>query len=66
MQVIGVDMTEEQIGLAEGLEDWHATKFGYSKPNTLFVHGSIEDLKKSGELRRPFCGNPCDTRRMLL
>jgi arsenite methyltransferase len=47
-KVIGVDMTEEQLEVAERTEDWHAKAFGYSKPNTLFVHGQIDNLKRCG------------------
>jgi len=45
---IGVDMTQEQLDVAEEHEAWHAAKFGFSKPNTLFVHGDIANLKGAG------------------
>ncbi|TGL63807.1 methyltransferase domain-containing protein [Leptospira sarikeiensis] len=47
-KVIGVDMTEEQISLANRYVDYHTEKFGYSKPNIEFRHGYIEDLKTLG------------------
>ncbi len=45
---IGVDMTREQLDVAEATEAWHAAKFGLAAPNTLFVQGDIENLKKAG------------------
>jgi arsenite methyltransferase len=46
--VIGVDMTREQLDVAEKHEQYHAQKFGFAKPNTLFLEGQIEDLKRAG------------------
>lgn len=43
--VIGVDMTAEQLAVAHKYEATQAEKFGYSKPNTRFVQGYIEDLR---------------------
>ena len=45
-KVIGVDMTDEQLAVANKYQDWHADKFGYK--NTEFVKGYIEDLKTAG------------------
>lgn len=42
--VTGVDMTDEQLAVAEAHEDWHATQFGYDAPNTRFVKGYLETL----------------------
>mmetsp|Transcript_8072 Transcript_8072/g.10344 ORF Transcript_8072/g.10344 Transcript_8072/m.10344 type:complete len:405 (+) Transcript_8072:155-1369(+) len=42
--VIGVDMTEEQIGVAMKHEKSQAEAFGYEKPNTVFYKGQIEKL----------------------
>lgn len=47
-RVIGVDMTEEQLNVANKYENYHATQFGYSTPNTRFLHGYIEDLSDIG------------------
>ncbi|MGG7567349.1 methyltransferase domain-containing protein [Rhodovulum sp. DZ06] len=41
-EVVGVDMTEEQLEVARRRQDWHAEKFGY--PNTRFLHGYLEKL----------------------
>ena len=47
-QVIGVDMTDEQLSVANQYTAWHMDKFGYKKPNVRFVKGYIEDLKTAG------------------
>ncbi len=44
-EVIGVDMTPEQLAVARTHQDWHADKFGYA--NVSFLEGDIERL---GEL----------------
>lgn len=46
--VHGVDMTEEQLELAHETAGWHADKFGYSRANTTFHHGYVEDLRSVG------------------
>jgi len=43
-QVVGVDTTPEQLAVANAHHDWHAQRFGYAKPNTLFIEGDIEQL----------------------
>ena len=43
-RVIGVDMTDEQLAVARAHEAWHAARFGFSRPNTRFVKGYIEEL----------------------
>src|SRR5262245_14541412 len=43
-QVIGVDMTPEQLSAAEKHLDYHRQKFGYSRSNVRLVSGYIEDL----------------------
>jgi len=43
-QVTGVDMTAEQLEIAEECKDWQMDKFGYCKPNVEFKKGYIEDL----------------------
>jgi len=45
-QVIGVDMTEEQLEIALRHKDWHASQLGYANVN--FLHGQIEDLLAAG------------------
>lgn len=47
-RVIGVDMTDEQLSVANQHVGWHMDKFGYKKPNTEFVKGYIEDLQSAG------------------
>ena len=42
--VLGVDMTEEQLSVAQKHIAYHAEKFGYAKPNTDFKLGYIERL----------------------
>ncbi|MDP1558397.1 MAG: methyltransferase domain-containing protein [Nitrosomonas sp.] len=43
-QVIGVDMTEEQLAIARQHEAYHQKLFGYSRSNVHFLHGYIEHL----------------------
>jgi len=44
-KIIGVDMTEKQISVAQNNLDFHMKKFGYQSPNIEFKKGEIEDLK---------------------
>ncbi len=41
--VVGVDMTREQLAVANGSLDWHADKFGFR--NVSFIEGDIEKLE---------------------
>lgn len=43
-RVIGVDMTAEQLEVAERHRDYHAEAFGHCCSNVSFRHGTIEDL----------------------
>ncbi len=43
-QVTGIDMTEEQLAVANKYIDYHTTEFGYAKPNIQFVKGNIDHL----------------------
>lgn len=45
-EVVGVDMTEEQLATGRRLSDWHRNKFGYAKSNVHFVQGYIERLEE--------------------
>ncbi len=47
-RVIGVDMTESQVAVAQKHLDYHTKKFGYAKPNVKFHLGYIEDLETLG------------------
>lgn len=42
-EIVGVDMTPEQLALAREYQDWHAEKFGYA--NVSFIEGDIENLQ---------------------
>ena len=46
-EVIGIDMTDEQLDVANKHLDYHAEKFNYGSSNVSFVKGNIESL---GEL----------------
>lgn len=41
-EVVGVDMTDEQLAVAQAHQDWHAGVFGYA--NVRFIKGYIEKL----------------------
>ena len=45
-EVVGVDMTPEQLQVAQDHLDWHAEKFGYA--NVQFLEGDIERLDALG------------------
>jgi len=42
--VTGVDMTDEQLAVANQHSEYHREKFGYAKANTKFLKGYIEKL----------------------
>jgi arsenite methyltransferase len=42
--VVGVDMTDEQLAVAERHRDWHAERFGFARGNVGFRKGYIEQL----------------------
>lgn len=46
-RVIGVDMTDEQLGVANRHVEYHREKFGYAKSNVEFRKAYIEDLKSA-------------------
>ena len=46
--VLGVDMTEEQLEVANRHNEWHREKFGYQQSNVSFVKGNIQDLQSAG------------------
>ena len=46
--VIGIDMTDEQLDVAEKYRDEQRQKFGYTKSNVRFIKGYIEDLSSAG------------------
>ncbi len=46
--VVGIDMTDEQLAVANQHLDWHREKFGYAQSNVSFVKGNIQDLQSAG------------------
>ena len=47
-RVIGIDMTDEQIAVAQRHRDAQAHTFGFAKSNIEFMKGCIEDLAELG------------------
>lgn len=45
-EVVGVDMTEEQLDAGRIHLEWHREKFGYQKGNVRFLQGYIERLEE--------------------
>ncbi len=47
-EVVGVDMTDEQLETARSFIDWHTRAFGYARPKVKFLKGYIERLGELG------------------
>jgi SAM-dependent methyltransferase len=47
-EVVGVDMTPEQLETATAHIEWHREKFGYARNNVRFLRGYIERLDELG------------------
>lgn len=47
-EVVGIDMTDEQLEIGQKYLPVQMKKFGYSRPNVRFIKGYIEDLKSLG------------------
>ena len=47
-EVVGIDMTDEQLKIAQKYLGIQTKKFGYAQPNARFLKGYIEDLKDVG------------------
>ena len=47
-QVIGIDMTPEQLAVARRHQAWQAERYGHAKSNVRLVEGRIEDLGACG------------------
>lgn len=47
-KVIGIDMTDNQLTVANKYVDYHTKLYGYSQPNIRFQKGYIEDLETAG------------------
>ena len=45
-QVVGVDMTDKQLDVANKHIDYHTEKFGFKTANVKFLKGNIEELDK--------------------
>lgn len=45
-EVVGVDMTDEQLAVANEYVEYHAAKFGYKKSNVKFLKGNMEKLEE--------------------
>lgn len=43
-EVVGVDMTDEQLAVARQHKDYHQRAFGHASSNVAFVHGYLEAL----------------------
>ena len=46
--MVGVDMTDEQLEIANKYIDYHTKAFGYDRPNTKFIKGNIDNLGELG------------------
>ncbi|HHH39098.1 MAG TPA: methyltransferase domain-containing protein [Sedimenticola sp.] len=46
--VLGVDMTDEQLDVANRHREWHRERFGYTRSNVEFRKGHIEQLDRLG------------------
>jgi len=47
-EVIGIDMTAEQLSVARAHVDWHRERFGFERSNVTFLEGYIEKLGDLG------------------
>ncbi len=47
-EVVGVDMTDEQLATAQSHIDWHRQQFGYERANVRFLKGYLEKLDELG------------------
>uniref|UniRef100_A0A2C9JPV2 Arsenite methyltransferase n=1 Tax=Biomphalaria glabrata TaxID=6526 RepID=A0A2C9JPV2_BIOGL len=47
-QVVGLDMTDEQLSVANKYIDYHTKLFGYASPNISFVKGYMENMVEAG------------------
>src|SRR5262245_35831006 len=53
-EVVGIDMTDEQLDVANKHIDWHMKRLGYQRPNVRFLKGYIETLGDLGLKPRSF------------
>lgn len=52
--VVGVDMTEEQLEVANRYVSYQTEKFGFTRPNVKFLKGNIENLSALGLQKNSF------------
>ncbi|CAN9509941.1 unnamed protein product [Ophioblennius macclurei] len=52
--VTGIDMTDDQLKVAQTYVDYHMKEFGFQKPNVDFVKGYIESLTEAGIQKNSF------------
>lgn len=43
-EVVGVDMTPEQLDCARAHQEWHRERFGHARSNVRFLQGFLEEL----------------------
>ena len=53
-EVIGIDMTDEQLAVANKHIDYHTEKFGYKYSNIKFIKGNIDNLGDLGLEKESF------------
>ncbi|MBT3984151.1 MAG: methyltransferase domain-containing protein [Bacteriovoracaceae bacterium] len=46
-EVVGLDMTDEQLLVANKYVDYHTEKFSYQKPNISFIKGNIDEMEET-------------------
>ncbi|MBK8639284.1 MAG: methyltransferase domain-containing protein [Chromatiaceae bacterium] len=53
-EVVGVDMTADQLAVAERHQDYHRARYGYRRSNVRLIEGRIEHLETLGLERESF------------
>ena len=53
-EVVGIDMTDEQLAVANKHIDYHTEKFGYKYSNVKFIKGNIDNLGELGLKKESF------------
>ncbi len=46
--VVGVDMTKQQLAVARAHTDWHMDRFGHDRTNVAFIEGDIQAIGELG------------------
>jgi arsenite methyltransferase len=47
-RVVGIDMTSEQVNVANNYVQYHMERFAHEQPNVRFIEGFVEDLLGAG------------------